>query len=159
MSSNKETCGLTQDKTKMKNNIQTVIKIILCVAVIGRVTETMAQCTVSIPSGTWTGTSLNGVGNLYTSNANVTITDLGNNQFRISDFSGGFIGHFGHSDSNPIDVEIDCDNGVTPKSITTNYGNCQLISGSWNPSTNELILNWSLHQGRINESTKFNLNL
>lgn len=131
-----------------------VLLAIICVTNV----PASAQCTITLPSGSWTGATQLGAGGLHETNSAVSINSLGNNQFEVSDFSAGLIDHFGFSASNPVTIEIDCNNQVLSTSKTTDFGTCNITGGSWDAANATLTLEWSIVENRITEKSVFTLN-
>ena len=94
---------------------------------------------------TWTGTTtvdFFGVGE--TSNPNVTITPLGNEQYLFSDISGAYYATFGFNSDQPVIVEVQGDEFVIINTTAQTQFNivADAVSGSYDPVNDIITMPW-----------------
>ena len=140
------------------------IKIIMTIVLVLPMFVAMAPnvqhraCDVNIPTGTWHAETLNGTRGFFGNNDNVSIENAGSNQYNISDFSGGIIAKFGFGNTNPVTIEFDCNAHVLPSSFDTQFGQCNILDGTWIEEENSLLLIWELPASKVSEVTRYSFN-
>jgi len=107
-------------------------------------------CNPGLTSGTWNAATQKGMGNLYgTSDVSITYND---SSLTVSDFSAGFIGQLGHTESYSVIFFIDCAGNLEEKTIESKFGPIDL-SGRWDSTTKQIIINWEVPGSGISEQT------
>lgn len=108
------------------------------------------QCDLSIPSGSWTGTTDHSSASVYISSDGNTIT--------VDDFTAGFLNAVGHGDQKlSVTLSIDCSGNINSKTINSEFGDFE-ITGLYDQDSQQLTLDWSNPTSGINQSSKFNYN-
>ncbi|MCR9254303.1 MAG: hypothetical protein NXI20_28075 [bacterium] len=85
----------------------------------------------------------------------VTINQLSDSQFEISDFSAGYFDQFGQS-SPSITITINCSE-VESQSIDTDFGTCQITGGLWNSNNGKLTISWEIPFNDVYEVSEFKI--
>jgi hypothetical protein len=113
-------------------------------------------CEINIPVNvTWKGQTQNSFQGKSGTNENTTIDRLSDNAFLISDFTANLFKQFGYDKVYSIEITIDCDNRVSPTSIETDFGICEIIGGKWDNKRQELTLEWAIEFNRLKQKTLF----
>ena len=102
------------------------------------------DCVINLPENAeWVGTTKHPVGEHHGKNGSVTITKTGENEFKISDVTGGTFRLFNAGSDMPATVVIGCDGTIGPVTTETNYGPITITGGRWYPVENTLEITWS----------------
>ncbi len=124
--------------------------------------NTNNTCGTSLPTGgTWTGVnSVDFFGVGITTNTNVTITALGNDEYELSDVSAAYYAAFGFNNDQPVIIRDSC-NVITIVNTTaaTQFNIvADAVPGSYNPVTETLVLPWFDQLNSFGDVTTFTRN-
>lgn len=102
------------------------------------------DCVVNLPeNAVWIGQTKHPVGEEYGKNESVAIIKTGENEFSISDLSGGTFQLFETNSDIPASFVIECDNSIRQATIETDFGPFTINGGFWDPSSQKLEIYWS----------------
>ena len=102
------------------------------------------DCVINLPENAeWVGATKHPVGEYHGRNESVTIFKAGENEFEVSDISGGTFRLFGADSDMSAILTIDCDNTISQTTIESSYGPINISGGQWYPSQNKLEIIWS----------------
>jgi hypothetical protein len=118
---------------------------------------------VKIPtSREWTGrvtlgnNPASGAG-LHSTQTGITITQVADNVWKISDFTAGFFSEFGEP-GQEAEVWFNCDNTVRKTTFDSPFGFVQLIGGQYEPGRKTLTLHWEIPSNGLKETSIFTIN-